>query len=52
VASLVRKIWTSCPASARASPCEKANEPRVGSSDPHALFIMIFNFFDGVAEVA
>lgn len=41
VASPVRKVWTSCPASARASPCRKGTEARVGSSDPQALFIMI-----------
>src|SRR6266849_3140281 len=42
-ASPSRKICTSCPASARANPCRKGNAALVGSSDPHALFIMILS---------
>src|SRR5258708_28661492 len=33
------------PASASTSPCAKGNAARVGSSGPHALFIMIFSGF-------
>src|SRR6266851_7401616 len=42
-ASPSRKICTSCPASASASPCRKGNAALVGSSEPHALFIMILS---------
>jgi hypothetical protein len=45
VASPVRKICTSCPASARANPCAKTNEALVGSSEPQALFIMTLSVF-------
>ena len=48
VASPVRKICTSCPASAKASAWAKTNDPRVGSSVPHPPLIMIFSFFEGV----
>src|ERR1700738_4551169 len=47
VASASKKICTSCPASASTSPCAKGNAALVGSSGPHALFIMIFSFFGG-----
>src|SRR6202008_9297 len=47
VASARRKICISCPASASASPCAKGNAALVGSSGPHALFIMIFRDFVG-----
>ena len=47
VASAKRKICTSWPASASASPCAKGNAALVGSSGPHALFIIIFNGFFG-----
>ena len=49
VASARRKICTSCPASARASPCANGNAALVGSSGPHALFIMIFSGFFGLS---
>src|SRR5713226_2614781 len=50
----MRKICTSWPASANASPCTKGNDALVGSSEPHALFIMIFSFcvFAGPAACA
>src|SRR6202795_4609283 len=47
VASARRKICTSWPASASTSPCANGNAALVGSSDPQALFIMIFSFLDG-----
>jgi hypothetical protein len=46
VASPVRKMRTSWPASAKARPCRKGNDALVGSSDPQALFIMILSFLD------
>src|ERR1700680_2849673 len=52
VASARRKIWTSWPASASPSPCAKGNAALVGSSGPHALFIMILSFFDGACACA
>ena len=47
VASPVRKICTSWPASTSASPCRNGNDALVGSSDPHALFIMTLSFLEG-----
>src|ERR1700722_7475199 len=44
-ASPSKKIWTEWPASASASPCRKGNAALVGSSDPHALFIMMLRGF-------
>jgi hypothetical protein len=52
VASPVRKIRTSCPASARASPCTKGKDARVGSSEPQALLIMIFSDLCGAPSCA
>ena len=46
-----KKIHTSCPASARASPCEKTNDALVGSSEAQALFIMILSLFRRLAPV-
>jgi len=52
VASASRKICTSWLASASTSPCAKGNAALVGSSGPHALFIMIFrDLFDSCAFV-
>src|SRR4029077_1819182 len=49
-ASPRRKTCTSCPASDSASPWRKGKAALVGSSDPHALFIMILSL--GVPVVA
>src|SRR5262249_38395229 len=45
VASAVKKIWTSCPASDRARAWANTNEARVGSSVPHELLIKTFRTF-------
>src|SRR5260370_22934948 len=53
VASPRRKICTSWPASASASPCKKGNAALVGWSEPQALFIMILRvFFFGSSGLA
>lgn len=45
VASARRKICTRCPASASTKPCANGNAALVGSSGPHAPFIMMFSGF-------
>src|SRR5580698_7857114 len=42
-ASPSRKICTECPASDSARPCRKGSAALVGSSEPQALFIMMFS---------
>jgi hypothetical protein len=44
VASPVRKIRTSCPASANARACANGKDALVGSSEPHELRIKILSF--------
>src|SRR5260370_9250921 len=52
VASASKKICTSCPASASKRPGAKRKGALVGSSGPHALFIMILSFFGGACTWA
>src|SRR6476620_21313 len=47
-ASPRRNIWTSWPASERASPCRKGNAAFVGSSEPQELFMRIFSLVEFV----